>query len=106
MQSNSTCPMEPTAQERQLHNLTHLPYRTWCQECVTAKGKLEKHMRQPTKQPVIQMDFGFLGLEGDPTDRKLKLVTAVDITSGLGNASLLITRLQHLCCNRVETFLL
>ena len=81
-----TCPMEPTPQERQLHNLTHLPYRTWCQECVTAKGKLEKHMRQPTKQPVIQLDYGFLGLEGDPTDRKLKLVTAVDITSGLGHA--------------------
>ena len=27
-------PKHPTAQERALHDLTHLPYRTWCEICV------------------------------------------------------------------------
>ena len=34
-----TSPLEPTQQERELHNLTHLPYRSWCEICVKAKGK-------------------------------------------------------------------
>ena len=29
-------PTEPTPQERALHELTHIPYRTWCSHCVRA----------------------------------------------------------------------
>jgi hypothetical protein len=45
-------PSEPTEQERQLHKLTHLPYRTWCPICVAAKGKLSQHRTSELKQPV------------------------------------------------------
>ena len=30
-------PNEPSQQERDLHDLTHLPYRRWCSVCVQAK---------------------------------------------------------------------
>ena len=30
-------PTEPTSQERELHNLTHVPYQPWCTICVRAK---------------------------------------------------------------------
>ena len=75
-------PTEPTSQERQEHNLTHLPYRTWCQVCVEAKGKLHQHPRLTSKQPVVQIDYGFLGLEGDE-QRKLTLLCIVDTTSAV-----------------------
>ena len=33
-------PSEPSEQERELHNLTHLPYRSWCPVCVcSVKGE-------------------------------------------------------------------
>ena len=30
-------PQQPTAQERLEHELTHLPYRSWCSACVQAR---------------------------------------------------------------------
>eukprot|EP00971_Amphidinium_carterae_P093016 1841238-Amphidinium_carterae.1 len=27
-------PQEPSAAERELHNLTHIPFRSWCEICV------------------------------------------------------------------------
>ena len=32
-------PTEPTEQERLVHELTHLPFRSWCEFCVKAKSK-------------------------------------------------------------------
>ncbi len=37
-------PRLPTEEEVEQHRLTHLPYRKWCPECVTAKGKDLDHM--------------------------------------------------------------
>ena len=33
-------PGEPTKEEINRHNVTHLPYRSWCPICVKAKGKI------------------------------------------------------------------
>ena len=33
------CPMEPTKQERLEHEVTHLPYRSWCAHCIRGKAK-------------------------------------------------------------------
>ena len=32
-------PTEPTQEERELHELTHLPFRSWCSTCVKAKSR-------------------------------------------------------------------
>ena len=32
-------PGEPSESERRLHELTHLPYRDWCEHCVKLKGR-------------------------------------------------------------------
>ena len=32
-------PGEPSESERRLHELTHLPYRDWCEHCVKSKGR-------------------------------------------------------------------
>ena len=56
-------PQEPTEAERELHNLTHLPFRAWCKQCVMGKGK--KYYGKQQKQlydtrPVIQVDYCFI----------------------------------------------
>ena len=50
-------PQQPTRQERLEHELTHLPYRSWCPICVKSKGRTDNHPRQASKQPVTQVDF-------------------------------------------------
>ncbi len=32
-------PYQPTKEEVDQHNLTHLPYRSWCRHCVRGRGK-------------------------------------------------------------------
>ena len=36
-------PTQPSAEEVQLHNVTHCPYRSWCRACVAGKGKSLAH---------------------------------------------------------------
>ena len=38
-------PKEPSERQRQIHELTHLPYARWCPACVTARGIDDKHVR-------------------------------------------------------------
>ena len=36
-------PRQPTDEERRTHNLTHLPYRSWCEPCVKGRGREADH---------------------------------------------------------------
>ena len=38
-------PKLPCAEEVETHNLTHLPYRSWCPHCVRGKGKTMDHRK-------------------------------------------------------------
>ena len=39
----ASSPKEPTQQERDEHEATHLPYRSWCKHCVRGRGRSEAH---------------------------------------------------------------
>ena len=39
----------PSHDERERHNATHLPYRSWCPICVQARGKEDSHKKSKTK---------------------------------------------------------
>ena len=61
-------PREPTEAERLRHEVTHLPYRSWCEVCIKARGRCRPHMRQsdkgePNAAPKIALDYFFLGGE-------------------------------------------
>ena len=44
-----TAPAQPTQQERAEHELTHLPFRSWCPRCVANKGRADNHPKQRAK---------------------------------------------------------
>ena len=71
-------PGEPTAKERAEHEVTHLPYRSWCKQCVMGRGRdnPHQHRRDRSEQglPIIGIDFFFIG---DPKTESL--VPAVSI---------------------------
>ena len=50
--------------------------------CVRAKSKQNHSRTLKTKQPVIQLDYAFLGDNSD--DSEVTLLTAIDLLSGLG----------------------
>ena len=58
-------PGSPTPQEVEQHNVTHLPFRSWCSHCVNGKAKDRHHKkRENTNEktiPEIVFDYGFLG---------------------------------------------
>ena len=56
---------EPSESERRLHELTHLPYRDWCEHCVKSKGRQSHAVKKNDRQPVIQIDFSLLSTEND-----------------------------------------
>ena len=39
-------PVEPSAEERKEHEITHLPYRNWCRHCVRGRGKEAPHEKK------------------------------------------------------------
>ena len=65
---------EPIKQQRAQHNLTHLPYRSWCERCVRAKGKERQSKRNTDRQPVIQIDYSFATTGTILTATDVKLV--------------------------------
>ena len=38
-------PRQPSEEERRTHNLTHLPYRSWCEHCVKGRGRDHKVLK-------------------------------------------------------------
>ena len=61
-------PVRPRAEEVAEHELSHLPYRSWCRFCVRGRCRALPH-RAGVEQPVgseLHFDYCFLGKEGEP----------------------------------------
>ena len=74
-------PKQPTAQEIQEHNITHLPYRSWCPVCIQSKGRQANHPKQTVRQPIVQVDFTYIKGHGDKTTTPI--LSAIDIQTGM-----------------------
>lgn len=42
-------PAMPSESERREHELTHLPFRSWCRHCVRGRGREASHRRSEEK---------------------------------------------------------
>ena len=77
-------PKEPTAQERAEHELTHLPFRSWCKTCVMSKSRQDHSKKLRLKQPVLQCDYSFFT---DPkVEGSVTILNVRDVMSGLALA--------------------
>ena len=61
-------PIMPTVSEIREHKTTHLPYRSWCDECVEAFAREWPHLTSDGSCartiPVIHMDYAYLTEKG------------------------------------------
>ena len=79
-------PGAPTPREIDEHNITHMPYRSWCSSCVSGKARDKPHRHGDQEQksiPEIVFDYCFMGVEGEETlaiqvarDRRTRMLFA------------------------------
>ena len=78
---------EPTAQELAEHELTHLPFCSWCKTCVVSKSRQDHSKKLRLKQPVLQRDCSFFA---DPNVEEWVMIVMIlnvrDVMSGLALA--------------------
>ena len=63
-------PGAPTQREVEEHNITHLPFRSWCPYCVSGKAQDRQHRLRKEDQmakqvPEVVFDYGFFGGKED-----------------------------------------
>ena len=64
-QRAATDPRQPTQAQREEHNLTHLPFRSWCRACLLGRArdapsrKVKSQFAEPIL-PRVRMDYCFL----------------------------------------------
>ena len=67
-------PMMPSQEEVELHETTHIPFRSWCPFCVAGKAKANPHMSQGECQPcgvnIVSIDYAFLGDKAPPKEQE------------------------------------
>ena len=85
-----TMSTQPTPQEIQEHNITHMPYRSWCPICVQAKGRQANHPKQTSRHPIVQVDFTYITGFGDkfPTP----VLAAIDVQTGMAMAAMITNK--------------
>ena len=78
--SSPAVPVEPSDEVRAQRNLTHQPFASWCEVCVSTRGRQDSHMPRPVPSSgssVVSFDFGFLKRLGDE-DSKLTALFICD----------------------------
>jgi hypothetical protein len=57
-------PGSPTEEMIKEHDLTHLPYRSWCPQCIQGKAPDDAHRKTDKDEkciiPQVVFDYGFL----------------------------------------------
>ena len=62
-------PQGPTRQEREAHELTHLPPAAWCEQCIMGRGPVAPHRvvdwhSRALGPALVQFDFGYMKSDG------------------------------------------
>ena len=72
-------PSTPTRQEIEEHELTHLPFRSWCRHCVRGRAKGDPHAQHQEDEhamPMVCCDYCFMG--DSETDRSTPILAVTD----------------------------
>lgn len=79
-------PIGPTEEEKREHMISHIPYRSWCADCVRGKGLAEAHRKQrlgqdakEQRRPLIALDYFYLGKD---EEQSLPILAMVEEQTG------------------------
>jgi hypothetical protein len=99
-------PALPSRAEMELHMLTHLPFRSWCEHCVRGRGESVRHekVEELPEQVEVHMDFFFMGEEG--SEQKLTILAARERQTRMTMSTVVPTKGDNeFMAKRVQAFL-
>ena len=72
-------PREPTQEERDRHNVSHCPFRSWCKSCVLGQSVSSGHFRARDDEekgvPEVSMDYMYMGENQEDTQETMRNAT-------------------------------
>ena len=72
-------PKGPTDQEREAHSRTHLPFRSWCPQCVAGRATAAAHAtREREERSVAGMDFDYCFLRNRKAEESTPVLVSKD----------------------------
>ena len=78
-------PVSVTKAERQEHELTHTPYRSWCEHCVRCRGRNSQHRKkekdeQKSNVPRVAFDYFFMSHKDESANENPMLIMLDEAT--------------------------
>ena len=76
-------PRQPSAEERELHELTHIPFQDWCDFCLACKSRVDPQRPLDGSDagrrsvPGIQLDYTFGKSRPEEVNKNVELVTVL-----------------------------
>ena len=87
--SDLKSPVKPSARAVELHEYTHLPYRSWCQVCNAARAKEDPHKRAKVSDkdpehdseahPIVSLDYQELD---ETSEKPTRVIVGKDESTG------------------------
>ena len=81
-------PIGPTREEMDQHMLTHIPYRQWCQHCVSGKAKGHPHRSAAghiREIPTVVMDYMYMKAQpGNREEEGMPILVTCDQVTATG----------------------
>ena len=92
----ASIPVGPTKEEMDEHMLTHIPYRQWCQHCVSGKAKGNPHQKSRgyvREMPTIVLDYMYMReRQGEGEEGGMPILVAHDLVAARGGTGNLFAR--------------
>ena len=57
-----TTPCAPTPAQIEEHRIDHLPFRSWCRECVEGRGREAPHHPSKGERDISTISFDYFGI--------------------------------------------
>ena len=79
MNDNYKAPIQPTKKMIEDHEVSHLPFRSWCTACLRGRAKSHPHHQvrdRPEAVSTFSVDYGFFG---SPGETPLQTVSGKDL---------------------------
>ena len=89
-----------------MHELTHVPFRSWCEHCVRGRGEGVRHEagKEMPEQTEVHMDFFFVGDEDQ--NEKLAVLAARERTTRMTMSTVAPSKgKRQFLARRVQAFL-
>ena len=81
-------PKLPTQTEVDEHNLTHLPFRSWCPQCVKGRGRAADHVAQAREDGMMEIHSDYCFLTTADSQEKYTLLVAREKSTRMTMATL------------------